>query len=124
MEERINRPSHYFQEGRKECIEEMIDIYGVEAVKTFCQLNIYKYIYRHDLKNGDEDLKKAEWYENKCKELEEMKRTEKVSCDCRVHDCRYNSEKYGCLNKDKRKECIDVAKAVLCVYDVFDDDLK
>lgn len=69
MSDAVNHPSHYCQEGRKECIEEMIDIYGVEAVKTFCQLNIYKYIYRHEMKNGEEDLKKAKWYEDKYNEL-------------------------------------------------------
>ena len=53
-----------------------------------------------------------------------MEEKKKDTYECRVHDCRYNSEKYGCLNKDKRKECIDVAKAVLCIDDVFDDDLK
>lgn len=65
----INHPSHYNKEGRKECIEEMLDLFGIEEVKSFCKLNVYKYRYRHDLKNGQEDLKKAEWYQNKHDEL-------------------------------------------------------
>ena len=65
----INHPSHYCKEGRKECIEEMLELFGIEEVKSFCKLNVYKYRYRHDLKNGQEDLKKAEWYEKKYNEL-------------------------------------------------------
>ena len=66
----VNHPKHYNIPGRKECIEEMLDIYGVDAVKTFCILNAYKYKYRHELKNGEEDLKKAKWYEEYALKLE------------------------------------------------------
>ena len=74
MAEMINHPSHYNVPGRKECIEEMIDIFGVDEVRIFCKLNMYKYLYRHGMKNGEEDLKKAEWYENKYKELGKLER--------------------------------------------------
>lgn len=67
--EAVNHPAHYNKPGRKECIEEMIDLYGLDAVITFCVLNSYKYLYRHDLKNGQEDLDKAKWYESKGLEL-------------------------------------------------------
>ena len=70
MSDKVNHPKHYNIPGRKECIEEMIDLFGVEAVKIFCELNAYKYRYRHELKNGSEDLAKAEWYMNKFRELE------------------------------------------------------
>ena len=69
MGDNVNHPKHYNIPGRKECIEEMIDLFGVEAVKTFCRLNAYKYRYRHEMKNGLEDLAKATWYENKLLEL-------------------------------------------------------
>ena len=72
MEERkemVNHPAHYNLPGRKECIEEMLEKFGVEAVKHFCLLNAYKYNYRHEMKNGHEDLQKAEWYLKKYKEL-------------------------------------------------------
>lgn len=72
MKEAVNHPKHYNIEGRKECIEEMIDVFGVEKVKAFCELNVYKYRYRFSMKNGLEDLMKAEWYENKFRELEEV----------------------------------------------------
>lgn len=69
MKENVNHPAHYQKEGRKECIEEMLDKFGIEAVKHFCLLNAYKYEYRHEMKNGKEDLAKAEWYMRKYHEL-------------------------------------------------------
>lgn len=60
----VNHPSHYNIEERKECIEEMLELFGVDAVKIFCELNAYKYRYRHELKGGEEDLKKADWYDD------------------------------------------------------------
>ena len=65
----VNHPSHYCQEGQMECIDEMILLFGVEAVKHFCLCNAWKYRYRSNQKNGDEDLKKAAWYVNKYREL-------------------------------------------------------
>lgn len=47
----------------------MIDLFGLEKVKAFCELNAYKYRYRHSMKNGAEDIAKAEWYEAKLEEL-------------------------------------------------------
>ena len=34
-----------------------------EAVKAFCRCNSFKYRLRAARKNGDEDIAKAEWYE-------------------------------------------------------------
>ena len=59
----VNHPSHYNIPGRKECIEEMLDKFGTEKLQAFCELNAYKYRYRHTLKNGDQDLEKANWYD-------------------------------------------------------------
>ena len=72
MKELVNHPEHYRAQGRKECIEEMIDEFGVDAVIIFCELNVFKYRYRHELKGGEVDLQKAQWYENKAKELKSM----------------------------------------------------
>jgi hypothetical protein len=66
--ETVNHPKHY--QGKHECIDEMIALFGVEAVKAFCRCNVYKYRYRADKKNGAEDLAKAEWYKDKLMELE------------------------------------------------------
>ena len=59
---KVNHPEHYNKQGRKECIQEMEEQFGTEAVIVFCVLNWYKYNYRHDLKGGEEDLQKAKWY--------------------------------------------------------------
>lgn len=67
--ETVNHPSHY--QGKHECIDEMIAMFGVEAVKDFCRCNVYKYRFRAAKKNGQEDLDKADWYMDKLIELEE-----------------------------------------------------
>lgn len=64
----VNHPSHYTQ-GKVECIDAMEQVFGVEAVKHFCLLNWFKYNFRHELKNGQEDLEKASWYFKKYQEL-------------------------------------------------------
>lgn len=63
----VNHPSHY--QGKNECIDVMVAMFGEEAVKHFCMCNAYKYRFRADKKNGEEDIKKAEWYESKLIEL-------------------------------------------------------
>lgn len=65
----VNHPSHY-ETGKFECIDVMIETQGVEAVKAFCLCNAFKYLYRHNGKNGVEDIKKARWYIDKYLELE------------------------------------------------------
>ena len=67
----VNKPKHYNREGAMECINEMEMIFGREAVKTFCKLNAWKYRYRAADKNGEEDLRKSDWYLRKYKELSE-----------------------------------------------------
>lgn len=67
----INHPKHYTREGAMESIDEMLLIFGVEAVKHFCVCNAWKYRYRAALKNGEEDIKKSDWYLRKYKELSE-----------------------------------------------------
>lgn len=64
----VSRPAHYTKTSI-ECIDAMIETQGVEAVKAFCVCNAFKYLWRHNEKNGDEDIKKASWYLNKAVEL-------------------------------------------------------
>ena len=64
----VNHPKHY--DGKYECIDEMIALFGVEAVKGFCKCNVHKYRYRAEAKGGQEDLEKANWYMDKLIELE------------------------------------------------------
>jgi hypothetical protein len=73
MAETVNHPSHYNRENAMECIDEMVLVFGEEAVKNFCLCNSWKYRYRAADKNGEEDLKKSDWYIQKYKELKEQK---------------------------------------------------
>lgn len=68
----VNHPNHYRKEGRKECIDEMIELFGKANTALWCEMTAYKYQYR----NGDkpdntieQDSRKAEWYINKANEL-------------------------------------------------------
>lgn len=67
----VNRPKHYNREGAMESIDEMVLVFGPEAVMHFCLCNAWKYRYRATAKNGEEDLKKSDWYMRKYKELKE-----------------------------------------------------
>lgn len=68
MNDVVNHPSHY-ESGKFECIEVMEETQGKEAVMDFCICNAFKYLYRHNRKNGIEDIKKAKWYLDKYIEL-------------------------------------------------------
>ena len=72
----INHPTHYCREGAIESIDEMELIFGKQAVKHFCLCNAWKYRYRASAKNGDEDLKKSDWYIRKYLELIESESDE------------------------------------------------
>ena len=63
----VNHPFHY--QGKYECIDEMIALFGVDAARHFCMCNVYKYRFRASRKNGPEDIEKAEWYMGKLMEL-------------------------------------------------------
>ena len=67
----VNKPKHYNREGAMECFDEFVLIYGKEAAKYACLFNIHKYRYRAADKNGEEDLRKSDWYLKKYKELSE-----------------------------------------------------
>lgn len=67
----VNQPEHYKQH-KFECIDEMVIVFGVDAVINFCKCNAWKYRNRANHKgNPEEDNKKADWYLNKAKELQE-----------------------------------------------------
>jgi len=52
----VNHPKHYTQHpSGVECIQ-------ITEHYNFCRGNAIKYIWRADLKNGIEDIKKARWY--------------------------------------------------------------
>lgn len=64
----VNHPSHY-ETGKFECIEVMEEALGRNSVECFCICNAFKYLYRAQRKNDDEDIFKAQWYLNKWAEL-------------------------------------------------------
>lgn len=71
MSEQVNHPAHYQKNGR-ECIDVMIEEFGVQAVINFCECNCFKYEWRAGEKAGnpkEQDLAKAMWYKNKANEL-------------------------------------------------------
>lgn len=71
----ISHPQHYTQSGL-ECIEEMILVFGIQAVKHFCLCNVWKYRKRALYKNGEEDMKKSDAYLKCYKSLVENNKAE------------------------------------------------
>ena len=68
IKDNIN-PSHY-KHMEKEVWEMMVDIWGEEAAMKHFEMSAFKYRMRAGRKNNhEEDIKKAMWYEDKCKEL-------------------------------------------------------
>lgn len=71
--EKINHPEHYKMTGGLECIDEMLMVFGKEALMHFCLLNVWKYRYRAQLKGKKrDDLNKANWYLKKYSELSDL----------------------------------------------------
>ena len=67
MIEKVNHPSHYNIEGKRECIVAMREDYGDYITAIFCLTNAYKYLYRAGIKEGEsqkDDIDKAKWYFN------------------------------------------------------------
>ena len=64
----VTKPKHYASTSI-ECIDAMRETQGDEAVIHFCECNAFKYLWRHNSKNGDEDIRKASWYLNKAVEI-------------------------------------------------------
>ena len=69
----VNHPEHYKQH-KFETIDEMVIVFGIDAVITYCKINVWKYRARAQYKGKpEEDNAKADWYLNKAKELQEGK---------------------------------------------------
>lgn len=65
IEKNTFHPSHYNKEGRKECWEEMEEIFGKAFVVGFCIGSAYKYLYRKGEKDGnseEQDIAKIKNY--------------------------------------------------------------
>ncbi|HFW5086692.1 TPA: DUF3310 domain-containing protein [Salmonella enterica subsp. enterica serovar Javiana] len=65
----VNHPDHYTR-GGIECIDAITAAtVGKTGIEAICVANIIKYLWRYELKNGVEDIKKARWYLNKLLEV-------------------------------------------------------
>lgn len=70
--ELVEHPDHYNKDGRKECWEEMRDLFGDEAVAIFDCLSAYKYLYRAGSKDNNpeaQDRAKIDNYIHHCADL-------------------------------------------------------
>lgn len=75
----VNHPTHYKQEGRRECIEEMRIMFGDDAVYKWAVMTAYKYRYRAGNKadnSAEQDHAKAEWYLSYAESLKAIKNLE------------------------------------------------
>ena len=61
MTDNVLQPKHYMQ-GSHECTDEIKAMLTPDEFKGFLKGNIIKYRYRANLKNGEEDLAKADNY--------------------------------------------------------------
>lgn len=68
VDDNVNHPNHYTQ-GDIETIDYIKDKLTDEEFRGFVKGNVLKYVSREGLKNGDEDLKKSDWYLNKLIEV-------------------------------------------------------
>ena len=57
----VNRPKHYVN-GKVECIDAIEAALGPAEFIGYLRGNVFKYLWRYKLKNGLEDLNKANWY--------------------------------------------------------------
>ena len=60
----VNRPSHYLtDENSIECIDAMVSAFGQDAVRDYCRLNAFKYIWRlYSKDNVESNTRKALWF--------------------------------------------------------------
>ena len=59
----VEHPGHYGANDGYQCIEAMLQTFGKEATKNFCKLNAFKYLWRSDHKDKEQqDIEKAYRY--------------------------------------------------------------
>lgn len=72
----VKNPSHYNQ-GDIECIDAIRAMLGKQGFAAYCQGSVIKYLWRYRLKNGIEDLRKANvfkaWLDETVEEIERSK---------------------------------------------------
>ncbi|MEX5426450.1 DUF3310 domain-containing protein [Acinetobacter radioresistens] len=84
----VSRPGHYTA-GNIECIEAMQAMMTHEEFIGYLRGNIFKYQWRYKHKNGLEDLRKAQWYQNKLIEAECYKSTPTAILEAERRKCEH-----------------------------------
>lgn len=115
----VNHPSHY-ETGKYECIEVMCEIFGREAVKSFCLCNAFKYIWRCKKKHKSPTtcLEKSRWYTSKYLELNARPKTNEdivreASTDelAKLLMCPYGNDTDMCIiSEDGTSNCNECIK--------------
>lgn len=81
MSDNVNHPFYYKQDGRKECIEEILDALGTDGTIHFCIGNVMKYLYRMNDKGSMlKNVLKAEWYCNYAQKLDVNRQYADILC--------------------------------------------
>jgi hypothetical protein len=62
VSDNVTQPKHYTSAGI-ECIDAIEAALGPDGFRAYCIGNVIKYNWRHKLKNGNEDLRKAKVYQ-------------------------------------------------------------
>ena len=75
MPDMINHPPHYNQ-GSIECIDAIRAMLSPEEFRGYLRGTSLKYRWRYQYKDGMQDIEKAEWYERRLKEHEELHKSE------------------------------------------------
>ena len=59
----VSRPAHYSKDSSIECIDAMVQQFGIENVRMYAKINSFKYLWRCEKKGKPkQDLEKAAWY--------------------------------------------------------------
>ena len=70
----VNEPPHYKQHVTQ-CIDEMVEVFGADAVIDYSKCNVWKYRHRAPFKDdADEHNMKSDWYMHAMRDLKEYGR--------------------------------------------------
>ena len=90
------RPDHY-KKTSIECFDALKIILGKRGYVAFCFGNVFKYLWRHEAKNGQEDVDKAGTYLmqlNDMKKHGELVKSDERKLESLMELHRKESEKY------------------------------
>ena len=75
MDDPIHKPKHYNQ-GQVQAIHAIKSSMSASAFYGYLKGNVQKYLWRYELKEGLQDLAKAQWYLNRLVSELELVKTE------------------------------------------------